>query len=43
MSKDIEITLTEDESCVLFEFVRKFSDSDRKLPLHLIVTIQQWL
>ncbi|WP_037410982.1 hypothetical protein [Shewanella fidelis] len=29
MSKRVEIKLTEDEAWVLFEFVRRFSDSDK--------------
>ncbi|CAG9001121.1 MAG: hypothetical protein CENE_03138 [Candidatus Celerinatantimonas neptuna] len=29
MNEDIAITLTKDEAWVLFEFVRRFSDSDK--------------
>ncbi|GIU50345.1 hypothetical protein TUM4438_35970 [Shewanella sairae] len=29
MSKQVELKLTEDEAWVLFEFVRRFSDSDK--------------
>jgi hypothetical protein len=29
MSKSIDIKLTEDEAWVLFEFVRRFSDTDK--------------
>ncbi|WP_444894578.1 hypothetical protein ACJJIE_10720 [Microbulbifer sp. TRSA001] len=29
MSKDVKITLTEDEAWVLFELTRRFSDSDK--------------
>ncbi|NBI56279.1 hypothetical protein [Photobacterium alginatilyticum] len=29
MSKEVELKLTEDEAWVLFEFVRRFSDTDK--------------
>ncbi|UTM56112.1 hypothetical protein L4174_009650 [Photobacterium sp. CCB-ST2H9] len=29
MSKEVQITLTEDEAWVLFEFTRRFSDTDK--------------
>lgn len=29
MSKDVQITLTEDEAWVLFEFTRRFSNTDK--------------